>query len=195
MGLMPAGRQLTVERKETSKNMAAAEDKATATATATATDDRAQDDKPRTLNRAGFLQAWDRMAPLILQEWETVDEESLEKTEGDLDKVVALVAERTARTKAMVRRLLFELYQVVHEQPQRTRSAQRRRSDTRPESVEAMVHELERRAAQVMRELRGGLLRDTNRKIHDNLFFSLLVTLGLGFIVGVLFTGSGRGRS
>ena len=168
--------------------MAPADDKAT--------DDKAADDKPRTLNRAGFLESWDQMAPLILQEWEVVDEESLEKTEGDLDKVVALVSERTARTKAMVRRMLFELYQVVHEQPQRTRTSQRRAraASTRGESVEAMVHELERRAAQVMRELRGGMLQDARGKVRENVLFSLVIAIGFGFIVGVLFTGWGRGK-
>lgn len=157
----------------------------------------ADDKAPPALTRATFLESWEQLAPLILSEWDQVDEESLEKTEGDLDRVVALLSERTARTKAMVRRLLFELYQVVHEQPQRTRASSRRpQADSGlPESVDAMVQDLERRAARVMRELRGGLLRDTSHKIHEHLLFSLLVTLGLGFIVGVLFTGSGRGRS
>lgn len=151
------------------------------------------------MTKAAFHAVWSQIAPLILAEWEQIDEEALEKTEGDLDKVAALVAERAGRTRAMAKRLLFELYQVTvgTEPPPRTRASQRRQNGESPlpESVETMVHELERRAAQVMRELRGGFLRQTTHRIHDNLIFSLLVTLGLGFIVGVLFTGSGRGRS
>lgn len=151
------------------------------------------------MTKAAFHDAWSQIAPLILGEWEQIDEEALEKTEGDLDKVAALVAERAGRTRAMARRLLFELYQVAigSDPATRTRASQRRQNSESPlpESVEAMVHELERRAAQVMRELRGGFVQKTTHRIHENLIFSLLVTLGLGFIVGVLFTGSGRGRS
>ena len=68
------------------------------------------------------------------------------------------------------------------------------RAHWQPLEYNALHGGLDGCAAQVMRELRGGMLQDARGKVRENVFFSLLVALGLGFIVGVLFNGPGRGK-
>ena len=157
------------------------------------------DDTHALPSKTAFHAAWENLQPAILEEWSQVDAAALNDTDGELDKVVALIAERAVRTKALVRRQLTELYYVVSEPPVAPRSSHTASTDRSPksavpETVDAMLQELERRAAQVMRELRGGMLQDARGKVRENVFFSLLVALGLGFIVGVLFNGPGRGK-
>jgi hypothetical protein len=157
------------------------------------------DDTHALPSKTAFHAAWENLRPAILEEWSQVDATALNDTDGELDKVVALIAERAVRTKALVRRQLTELYYVVSEPPvapraSHTASTDRSSKTAVPETVDAMLQELERRAAQVMRELRGGMLQDARGKVRENVFFSLLVALGLGFIVGVLFNGPGRGK-
>jgi hypothetical protein len=156
-----------------------------------------------------FANAFAALRPAIAAEWTEVDDEALLATDGDLDRVVALIAERTTRTKALIRRQLEELYRVVtepapaaHAAPRgRTRSPRAgERGSERPADggaqpgVDQLLAELERRTAQIMRELRGGFLDNTRDRVRDNLFFSLIVAIGFGFIVGVLFNGSNRGK-
>ncbi len=160
----------------------------------------AEDTATRELSRTAFHDSFAKLTPVILAEWEQLDPDSLSETGGDLDKVVALVAERTAHTKALVRRQLQELWQVLSEPPRRrppspgpqSGGAARPRPNLHnvlPETADELLRELEQRTSNILRELRGGVLKDTRVKVSDNLLFSLLVTLGLGFIVGVLFTG------
>lgn len=154
--------------------------------------------------KAAFAGAFATLQPALLAEWGELDAESLAATDGDLDRVIALVAERTTRTKALVRRQLEEIFRVVSEPipsaaarprgrgPDRAGDRGPGRSD--PPGVDQLLAELEKRTAQIMRELRGGLLDNTRDRVRDNIFFSLLVAIGFGFIVGVLFTGSNRAK-
>jgi hypothetical protein len=142
----------------------------------------------------------------ILEEWSEVDAEALAATSGQFDKVVALIAERTSRTKALIRRQLDELYRLVNEPPdaEPTRRSGRGRRPAAPPSegaasraaahVDPLLEELERRTAQIMRELRGGLLGDARQRVRENVILSLLIAIGLGFIVGIVYTGPGRGK-
>ncbi len=159
--------------------------------------------------KATFASAFASLRPVIAAEWSEVDEDALAATDGDLDRVVALIAERTARTKALIRRQLEELYRVATEpvpaahgsargrgRANRTaeRGADRAGDAATPPGVDQLLAELERRTAQIMRELRGGFFDNTRDRVRDNIFFSLIVAIGFGFIVGVLFTGSSRGK-
>ena len=151
--------------------------------------------KDTTLSKGEFAGAFKLMQPAILAEWPQVDAAGLAGTEGDLDRAVGLIAEQTAHTKALVRRQLDELHRVLLAPPRRPRPAGSQRGDGGvPESVDAMLHDLEQRAAHLLRDLRGGMLSDARGKVRENVLFSLLISLGLGFIVGVLFTGWGRGK-
>jgi hypothetical protein len=150
--------------------------------------------------KAAFANAFPTLRPAILGEWTELDEAALAATGGELDKVVALIAERTAHTKALVRRHLEELYRVVTQpiaepnpgRPRRAR-AEAVGADGLPH-IDNLIEEFERRTAHVIRELRGGFLDGARDRVKDNVFFSLLCAIGLGFIVGVLFTGFHRGK-
>lgn len=161
--------------------------------------------------KAAFASAFAALRPAIAAEWAEIDDDALAATDGDLDRVVALVAERTTRTKALIRRQLEELFRVVtepapaaHAAPrgrargdraaERTATADRGAAHGNPPGVDQLLAELERRTAQIMRELRGGFFDNTRDRVRDNIFFSLLVAIGFGFIVGVLFNGSNRGK-
>jgi len=166
-------------------------------------------DDTTAFGKVSFANAFTALRPVIAAEWIEVDDEALAATDGDLDRVVALISERTARTKALIRRQLEEIYRVATEPAPAAHSASRGRargpraaergaergSDAAtPPGVDQLLAELERRTAQIMRELRGGFLDHTRDRVRDNIFFSLLVAIGFGFIVGVLFTGSNRGK-
>lgn len=164
----------------------------------------AADETGAEMSKAAFAGAFSMLRPAILDEWSELDATALATTDGEFDKVVALLAERTNRTKALIRRQLAELYAVVVAEP-RDSAAPRRAPSARSQStgdkekaatprMDDLLAELEQRTAQIVRELRGGFLNDTRNRVKENVFFSLLVAVGFGFILGVLFTGSNRGK-
>ena len=180
------------------------------------------------LSNGVFHGAFSRLSPAILEEWSTVDAPALASTGGDYDKVVALIAERTAPTKVLVRRQLEEIYRVLFSPapvcfvwcPGRAATGDRPATSDRAGtigrdareaaaavgdaaqgalngalgSVDEIMEEIEKKTAKLMRELRGSFVSDARGKVRENLLFSLLVTLGLGFIIGVLFNGLTRGK-
>lgn len=155
--------------------------------------------KEAPLGKSEFASAFADLQPAILAEWPQLDAAALAATQGDLDRAVALIAEETAHTKALVRRQLEELHRVVSAPPPRPRTASPRRDRGRDdpsvsESVDAMLADLEQRAAHLLRDLRGNMLSDARGKVRENVLFSLVIAIGFGFIVGVLFTGWGRGK-
>lgn len=165
----------------------------------------AQDDSGSVLSKGAFASAFSTLRPAILGEWSQVDDAALADTSGELDKVVALIAERTTHTKALVRRQLEELYRVVMIPPpdssghqsgraRRQRAAGGGEGDTHGANLDHLIEEFERRTSHIIRELRGGFLDGARERVRGNVIFSLLITLGLGFIVGVLFTGGSRGK-
>ncbi len=150
----------------------------------------------RELSKATFAESFEKLVPAILAEWSELDPKALSETGGELDRAIALIAEHTAHTKTLVRRQLGELWHVVMDPPRRRPPATAsRRSQAAgpgsplPETADLLLQELEERTAQIMREIRNGVFADTRAKVKDNLLFSLLVSVGLGFIVGVIFTG------
>lgn len=151
------------------------------------------------MTQAAFLESFPKLLPVILAEWQQIDSASLTATDGDLDKVIAVLADKTAHTKALLRKQLEELWQIVCEPPKRASGERpqpanpsrlrKNLHEMLPETADELLREFEQRTARVLKQLRGGLLKDTSNRVRENLLFSLLVTLGLGFIVGVLFTG------
>lgn len=171
------------------------------------------------LSNGVFHGAFAKLSPAILEEWTAVDAPALAATGGDYDKVVALIADRTAHTKVLVRRQLEEIYRVLTtpltgigaghgDKKARASSATRDAREAAAAvgeaaqgalsgalgSVDELIEEIEKKTSRLMRDLRGGIVSDARGKVRDNIFFSLLVTLGLGFIIGVLFNGLTRGK-
>lgn len=141
-----------------------------------------------------FAAAFSSLRPAILAEWSALDATTLGETAGEFDKVVSLVAERTAHTKALVRKQLEELYRVVTQPVEKPRRARPAHDGEVGAHLDQLIEEFERRTAHIIRELRGGFFSEARERVRGNVLFSLLVTLGLGFIVGVLFSSSNRGK-
>lgn len=160
-------------------------------------------DEAGSVSKAAFADAFSTLRPIILQEWTAVDEQTLAATGGELEKVIALVAERTTHTKALIRRQLDEIYQVVIEKRSGiagTRFAASRNCDSaepsgnREPMRDFLLEDLERRVTQILRELRGGFLDGAKESVRNHTIFSLLVAIGLGFIVGTIFTSLSRSK-
>jgi len=137
-----------------------------------------------------------KLKPLICQEWPEVDAEALTATQGDYDEVVALVAKATEHTKSLVRRQLAELTDLAAEPAEGEASpgtagslaaAQRKLLDTL-QLMQSKVQELSG-------YVRTQALSDVKAKAEQHPLATLLMAIGLGFLVGFILRGFGRGRS
>jgi ElaB/YqjD/DUF883 family membrane-anchored ribosome-binding protein len=159
-------------------------------------------------------EAWKRgfaaVVPLVREEWPSLERARVEETAGDLDALVALVAEHSGRTKAMARRQLLELARVAElasedrgKQPldrgangvsKKTESEARPKVDVQVDEVIAAVRRLEAFAADEAKRMSGTMLPAAEAKVRQNLWVSLLLSLGLGMILGLWLNGGRRGR-
>ena len=130
----------------------------------------------------GFRAAFERITPLIKEEWPGLDDAALTATGGDLEKVVDLVATHVERTKVAVRRQLGELHAVATKQPA---------NDV--DSVISTVRRLEALAAEEAKRMRAAMQPRVEAKVRENVWTSLFWALGIGFILGILFGGRLRG--
>jgi len=127
-----------------------------------------------------FKAAFTQLLPLIEAEWPDLDTAALRATEGDLDKVIALIAERTAHTRTLVARQLDELLGGLA----RAGTDASARWSGVLDTLEARAAEL---GARVRKDVSG-----VEGTLRQNLWVSLLLALGLGFWVGWLARGSHR---
>lgn len=172
----------------------------------------------QTLSSDQFQNAFPLLKPLILNEWKVVQAETLEMTEGDLDLIVEYIANQTERTQTLIRRQLAELYRIAlaetadnatstaSEQPQQDATATTTSTfkEALLPSLEKSLHLLEQRAEKLLSQMDKDLLPKLDRQIkatpeiRDRLQerpgTSLLTVFGIGFVVGLIFGGFGRGR-
>lgn len=143
------------------------------------------------LSDEAFRASFGTLKDAILAEWPAVDGESLTATEGELDKVVALVAAKTEHTKTLVRKHLAELSTLGSGEggAKGTSNGAKRLASQASEVFER----LEQRTADLVKELRGTVLVNAKDKVKENLLVSLFMALGLGLLIGLVF-GSMRGR-
>jgi hypothetical protein len=161
--------------------------------------------------RAQFHSAFPQLASAILEEWPQLDAESLAAASADQEKVVELIAEKSGHTKTLVRKQLEEILQIVTApvdgvRPDRHTMAgfahdARAAAATVGEaahdalhSVEAILEKFEKRTRPLLRELRGNVLTDARDKVREHWLLALLGTLGLGFLVGLLFSVRPKGK-
>lgn len=167
------------------------------------------------MNRTQFHKAFPQLSSALLEEWPQIEAESLSATQGELDKVVGLIVEKTGHTKTLARRQLEELYRIVtaptdggsfsasargaatifaHD----ARAAAATVSEAAHEaltSVEEVLARFEKKTARMLRDLHlNQVVTHTGDKIREHWLASLLVTLGLGFIVAAVVTGLTRGK-
>lgn len=136
---------------------------------------------PSAASRESFKTNFAGLEAAILEEWPAVDKASLAATQGELDQVVELVAEKTEHTKTLVRKQLQELEKLAGE----------RRDEPKKNKTEALLEAWEKKTAVLAKELREKVLVDAEKRVRENVLVSLLVALGLGLLVG-LFIGGGR---
>lgn len=132
-----------------------------------------------TLTKDSFKTSFTDLGPLIVQEWPEVDSDSLDGTEGDLDKVVTLVAQKTEHTKTLVRRQLTELSKMAADNGAEGR-------------LKALIKRLEDKTSEISGRVRENMLPAAEQKVRDHLVVSLLVSAAFGFLVGVIVRGFGR---
>lgn len=147
-----------------------------------------------------FSRAFTAVAPLIREEWPGLDASALEATGGDMERVTSLVAAHTDRTKALVRRQLAELYELGARETGASRKSHVRSAAAKAgvpdlaELIEA-VQRLEALATEQARKVSAEVLPRAEVKVKENLWVSLLISLGLGMILGLwMAAGRRRGR-
>ena len=130
-----------------------------------------------------FGQEFPKIIALIREEWPVVDPALLEATNGDVDSVVALVAAATEHTRVLVRRQLEELRRAAVE------------PNTPAFSVadwNELMRRIQSRAGGVARDLKSQALEEATVQVRRNPIASLLVALGLGFLLGLALRGNAR---
>ncbi|MBO9999321.1 MAG: hypothetical protein J7641_10000 [Cyanobacteria bacterium SID2] len=143
----------------------------------------------RTVASDGFREKFEVLVSMVLEEWPQVSREELLETEGELDRVVELVATRTEHTKQLVRRQLAELDRLCESpetEPEIDRNANL--------SVDEVLERLERRTEKLLDRVKAEVLPEVKVQTKRHPVTSLLTAMGIGFILGLLFAGGGRNR-
>ncbi|MBE9159829.1 hypothetical protein IQ265_23770 [Nodosilinea sp. LEGE 06152] len=154
--------------------------------------------KKNTITHAkkAFKHQFDAMVPLILSEWPQLLEDNLRATKGDLELAVDYISGEVDHTKTRVRRHLDELAGLI--EPAQTAvsaiavdgsTSSDSASSALSSSVDLLLNDLEARTEHLIAEFKAEMLPELEKKARSNLGTSLLVALGLGFILGLLLGG------
>ena len=149
----------------------------------------------RTVFGASFV----TLRPLVLNEWPELTATDLDHTDGDAERLVALVASVTGHTRALVRQQLTELGQcAAPAAPLASLEARLARVLDALEGGEApapdaqphargrgLIGELREEGRHLVTEVRSSV-SSTQRTLRQNFWTTLFATLGLGFLAGVL---------
>ena len=152
-----------------------------------------------------FNQHFDAMVPLLLAEWPQLIEENLLATEGDLDLAIAYISGETDRTQTLIRRQIKELASLVEpedkaaiappiapevEDKAPSISPSPSKDDVSPpSSIENLLDDLESRTEHLIQELKAEMLPELEQRARSNLGQSLLIALGIGFVLGLILRG------
>ena len=146
--------------------------------------------------QSAFAHHFKAMVPLILSEWPQLLEENLLATEGDLDLAVAYISGETEHTQTLTRHHLDELATLAKSSDRRAPTsngaaalAPDRDDDPEPSTVDQLLSDLETRTEHLIDEFKAEMLPELEKKARSNLGTSLLIALGLGFILGLLLGG------
>ena len=132
------------------------------------------------------------VGPKILDQWATVDPVELAATKGELSGVVDLVVRATDRSPSEIEAKLRALSEPVVETEEK---GLHRRFGIASKQMDEVVHAVKRFeafAAEEARKMKTNLLPAAETKIRANLWTSLLIALGLGFVIGLWMRGSRR---
>ncbi len=137
-----------------------------------------------------FKQDFTNLKPLIQEEWPEVDTTRLEQTAGEYEQVVSLVAEHTEHTKALVKRQLSELHQIAAEEDFQGMEA----VDGPIRKLQDTAKRMQKKVVEWTDYMRKQALTDAKNKASEHPLVTLLIAIGLGFILGFLARGIGRGN-
>ena len=132
-----------------------------------------------------FAERFDKLTPMILNEWPSVDGDALLRTDGDFDLVVALIATETDHTKTLVKKQLEEITAIANENGS---------TDTEVRRLRQMVERLQAKSHDVTDYVKKQMVEDARGQVEKNPLTALLVALGFGMLIGILLRGFGRGR-
>lgn len=155
---------------------------------------------PKTLSPEQFAQGFDRLFPLMCQEWPQVTPEDLKAAEGDLDLTVELIAERSDRTKMLIRRQLAELHSLSQPpEPMWRDLRENGEANGQPPSapspsIDDLLDLLERRTEKLVDRVKADVLPEVKAQAKRNLGTSILTALGVGFLLGLFVAGGERDR-
>jgi ElaB/YqjD/DUF883 family membrane-anchored ribosome-binding protein len=145
-----------------------------------------------------FRARLDAVTPLLREEWPDLDAAALADCGGDVEKVVALLAKHTERTKVALRRNVEELVVVAERASRERRDANgtaKKADDARGPNVDEVVsaiRRLEAFAADEAKRVSSKVAPLAERKVRENLWVSLVFALGLGLILGLWMNGRRR---
>ena len=138
------------------------------------------------------------LRPLICEEWPEVDAKALEATEGDYEKVVALVTSSTEHSKTLVRRHLAEIVQVANEDAANRAARGSGKGGgalgAARRNVEDALRKLHETASEGADRVRKRALIVTKHEVQRHPLVALLMAIGLGFIFGFWLRGLGCDR-
>ncbi|MBW4461371.1 MAG: hypothetical protein KME47_14195 [Nodosilinea sp. WJT8-NPBG4] len=166
--------------------------------------------KKNTITRAkkAFKHQFDAMVPLILSEWPQLIEDNLLATKGDLELAVDYISGEMDHTKTRIRRHLDELADLIEADPPILSNASRQSSingissalkstvleaaeplGVNKSSIDNLLDDLESRTENLIQELKAEMLPELEKRARGNLGQSLLIALGLGFVLGLILRG------
>jgi hypothetical protein len=142
---------------------------------------------------ATFQQTFSQLVPLILDEWPQLTRDGLLTTEGDLEQVVHYISGQTEHTQTLVRRHIDELATLLRGKTSEDGSSptthETGQGEMASSKIDELITDLEVRTEQLMKEFKAEVLPELERKARSNLGTSLLIALGIGFILGLTFGG------
>ncbi len=141
-----------------------------------------------TPSQTTFRQHFEAMVPLLLAEWPQLIEANLLDTEGDLDLTVAYISGETDRTQTLIRRQIQELTTLV-EAAAAPITSSNGAEPSPPSSIENLLDDLESRTEHLIQELKAEMLPELEQRARGNLGQSLLIALGIGFVLGLILGG------
>jgi hypothetical protein len=130
----------------------------------------------------------------MLGEWPQLLEANLLATEGDLELAIAYISGETDRTQTLIRHQLHELASLVEPDAPASPAAMPHLELPRLDksSIEGLLDDLESRTEHLIRELKAEMLPELEQRARSNLGQSLLIALGIGFVLGLIL-GDKRG--
>ena len=138
----------------------------------------------------GFAEELDELLPYIRDEWPSVGREELVGTKGDYDAVVTLISLKTEHTRTLVRKQLDELRQMAGAQ----RAKRGWVSDAELRRLRELLERLQHKSNDVTDYVRERISTDARKQMHENPLVTLLIAIGLGFILGFILRGGGGRR-